>query len=269
MRGRAEGTRRRARAGSPDRRSRTDGEVEDAWAAYLQRESGRQVPDLPGPFGVSSVRQQASPSHMEQGLVGGSGPRGGVDVPVVTPTRPRPRPGEPGSVGTLSSNSGNAQPAKRVYTGNFASQDGPRNEPGIASTSLGAVNLEQQLSTIAQAVTALQSQLAEQHAAFEQRLVAVESNRSVPVQSEFGAQYRGSAQSGSSDFQRLGSPIRSQRRPGGGSPVDGGEWGRLPEMIVMFSRRVKSGCLLPQLPNVINGPIGNRKSKVFSRMCKP
>ena len=260
MRGRAEGTRRRARAGSPDRRSRTDGEVEDAWAAYLQRESGRQVPDLPGPFGVSSVRQeQASPSHMEQGLGGGSGPRGGVDVPVVTPTRPRP--GEPGSVGTLSSNSGNAQPAKRVYTGNFASQDGPRNEPGVASTSLGAVNLEQQLSTIAQAVTALQSQLAEQHAAFEQRLVAVESNRSVPVQSEFGAQYRGSAQSGSSDFQRLGSPIRSQRRPGGGSPVDGGEWGRLPDRDDrdVFS---KSEKWLPSPPTPQCDKWTNRESEI-------
>ena len=56
MRGRQEGTRRRARAGSPERRSRTDGDVEDAWMAYRERAQQRSEP--PGPFG--GPREMAS-----------------------------------------------------------------------------------------------------------------------------------------------------------------------------------------------------------------
>ena len=227
MRGRQEGTRRRARAGSPERRSRTDGEVEDAWMAY--RERAQQRSELPGPFGVSSVRQEpVSPSQLERGVTtGGPSPGGtgvpvggfvgrssldGADVPIFTPLRPRP--GEPGSVGTFSSETATEQPQKRTNFGE-AAPDGPSNEPGTASgPQQGVANLEQQLTAIVQAMTALQSQFSEQHAVLERRLVAVEDGRSrgsgLDGGSRFGTQYRGSGQSGSSDFNRVGSPIRTR-----------------------------------------------------------
>ena len=143
-----QGTRRRARQGSPERRSRTDGEGGvDAWAEYLQaRQQADTEQRLPGPFGASAVPSGSPTSRMERGERG-EGNATSVFV--------RQNPGEAGSVGTFSSSGTPQQPSKKVFQ--QTGVGGATASPGDAGAVQATSSVEQQLALLTQAVTALQS----------------------------------------------------------------------------------------------------------------